>query len=96
MAAVAESKDAYRASFELFAAAHSASAPAWWLARRTAAMARFLEKGLPTARDEAWRHTPVAPLAKGHFLPADLPRQRPPTRSPRCRWRASAGRESFS
>jgi Fe-S cluster assembly protein SufD len=33
-------------------------------------MARFVEKGLPTSRDESWRHTPVAPLTKGRFEPA--------------------------
>ncbi len=76
MAAVAEDKDAYRAGFERFAAAHAASDPAWLRARRTAAMARFVERGLPTARDEAWRHTPTGPLAKGSFLPAD-PAARP-------------------
>jgi Fe-S cluster assembly protein SufD len=70
-AVVVEDKDAYRASFERFAAAHVASDPAWLRARRTAAIARFVERGLPTARDEAWRHTPTAPLAKGRFLPAD-------------------------
>jgi Fe-S cluster assembly protein SufD len=71
MAAVAEDKDAYRAGFERFATAHAASDPAWLRARRTAAMVRFVERGLPTARDEAWRHTPTGPLAKGSFLPAD-------------------------
>ena len=76
MAAVAEEKDAYRAGFERFAAAHVGSDPAWLRERRTAAIARFVEKGLPTARDEGWRHTPVAPLAKGHFAPAD-PAARP-------------------
>jgi Fe-S cluster assembly protein SufD len=76
MAAVAEDKDAYRAGFERFAAAHAGSDPAWLLERRTAAIARFVEKGLPTARDEAWRHTPTAPLAKGRFEPAD-PSARP-------------------
>jgi Fe-S cluster assembly protein SufD len=76
MAAVAEEKDAYRAGFERFAAAHAGSDPAWLRERRTAAVARFVEKGLPTARDEAWRHTPVAPLAKGRFEAAD-PAARP-------------------
>jgi Fe-S cluster assembly protein SufD len=76
MAAVAEEKDAYRAGFERFAAARAGSDPAWLRERRTAAIARFVEKGLPTARDEAWRHTPVAPLAKGRFEPAD-PAARP-------------------
>jgi Fe-S cluster assembly protein SufD len=70
-AVVAEDKDAYRASFERFAAAHAASDPAWLRARRTAAIARFVERGLPTARDEAWRHTPLGPLTKGRFLAAD-------------------------
>jgi Fe-S cluster assembly protein SufD len=70
-AAVAEDKDAYRESFERFAAAHALSDPAWLRARRTAAVARFVERGLPTARDEAWRHTPLAPLVKGRFLAAD-------------------------
>ncbi len=71
MVAVAEDKDAYRESFERFAAAHAATDPSWLRARRTAAIARFVERGLPTPRDEAWRHTPTAPLAKGRFLPAD-------------------------
>jgi Fe-S cluster assembly protein SufD len=70
-AAVAEDKDAYRESFERFAAAHAGSDPGWLRARRTAAMASFVERGLPTARDESWRHTPPGPLVKGRFLPAD-------------------------
>jgi Fe-S cluster assembly protein SufD len=70
MAAVAQDRDAYRASFERFASAHAAD-PAWLRERRTAAMARFVEKGLPSARDEAWRHTPTAPLAKARLEPAD-------------------------
>jgi Fe-S cluster assembly protein SufD len=76
MAAVAEDKDAYRAGFERFAAAHAASDPAWLRERRTTAIARFVEKGLPTPRDEAWRHTPTAPLGRGSFEPAD-PAARP-------------------
>jgi Fe-S cluster assembly protein SufD len=71
MTAVAEDKDACRASFERFAAAHTSSDPGWLRERRTSAMARFVEKGLPGPRDEAWRHTPLAPLGKGRFEPAD-------------------------
>jgi Fe-S cluster assembly protein SufD len=70
-AVVAEDKDAYRESFERFAAGHASSDPGWLRARRTAAMASFVERGLPTSRDEAWRHTPPGPLSKGRFLPAD-------------------------
>ncbi len=76
MTAVAEEKDSYRAGFERFAAAH-AQDPTWLRERRTAAFARFVEKGLPTARDEGWRHTPVGPLTKARFEPAD-PAARPP------------------
>jgi Fe-S cluster assembly protein SufD len=71
MTAVAQDRDAYRAGFERFAAAHAGSDPAWLRERRTAAMARFVEKGLPTPRDEAWRHTPTAPLARDRFEPSD-------------------------
>ena len=71
MPAIAEDRDAYRASFERFAAAHAASDPAWLRERRTAAIARFVEKGLPTPRDEAWRHTPTAPFAGERFEPSD-------------------------
>ena len=75
MTAVAEDRDSYRAGFARFAAAH-AQDPAWLRERRTAAFARFVEKGLPTARDEGWRHTPVGPLTKARFEPAD-PAARP-------------------
>ena len=90
--AVAAEKDAYRASFERFAAARAGSEPAWLRERRTAAIARFVEKGLPTPRDEAWRHTPIAPLTRGRFEPAD-PAAAPSPRGPRgpAAARASAG-----
>jgi len=75
-AAVAEERDAYRAGFDRFAAAHAATEPAWLRDRRTAAFARFVERGLPGPRDEAWRHTPTAPLVRARFEPAD-PATRP-------------------
>jgi Fe-S cluster assembly protein SufD len=71
VSAVVEDKDALRASFERFAAAHAGSEPAWLRERRTAAFARYVEKGLPEPRHEAWRHTPVAPLTRTRFEPAD-------------------------
>jgi len=72
MTAVSAERDAYRAGFERFALSPAAaSEPAWLRERRTAAFARFVEAGLPTPRDEAWRHTPLAPLTRGRFEPAD-------------------------
>ena len=47
-----------------------------WLARlREDAIARFAERGLPTTRDEDWKYTSVAPIAKRAFalLPHDAP-----------------------
>jgi Fe-S cluster assembly protein SufD len=67
MTSVAEERDAYRAGFERFAARRAASDPAWLRERRTAAMARFVDRGFPGPRDEAWRHTPTAPLSRGGF-----------------------------
>jgi Fe-S cluster assembly protein SufD len=71
MTAVVEDREAYRASFVRFVAAHAGFDPVWLRERRTAAMARFVERGMPTARDEGWRHTPTAPLGRGLFEPAD-------------------------
>ena len=78
MTAVAEDKDAYRASFERFAAAHAASDPAWLRERRTAAIARFVEKGLPDRpRRGLAPHAGRPRSPKGRFEPAD-PAARPP------------------
>jgi Fe-S cluster assembly protein SufD len=72
MSAVDVERDAYRAGFERFALSKAAaSEPAWLRERRTAAFARFVEGGLPGPRDEAWRHTPLAPLTRGRFEPSD-------------------------
>jgi Fe-S cluster assembly protein SufD len=72
MGAVSEEKDTYRVGFERFALSKAAaSEPAWLRERRTAAFARFVESGLPTPRDEAWRHTPIAPLTRARLEPAD-------------------------
>ena len=43
--------------------------PAWVFPLRKAGLARFAESGFPTLRDEDWRFTNVAPLAKLPFKP---------------------------
>jgi Fe-S cluster assembly protein SufD len=68
---VAEAKDAYRAGFDRFVAAHAAAEPRWLRERRASAFGRFVERGLPGPKDESWRHTPTAPLARAGFEPAD-------------------------
>src|SRR5574340_177933 len=76
MSTVTEDREALRSSFERFAVAHAAEGPAWLRERRAAAFARHVEKGLPGPRDEAWRHTPTAPLVRSRFETAD-PAARP-------------------
>ena len=63
MTAVAEEKDAYRQCFERLVEA-SAGEPDWLRTLRASAFGRFVEKGLPGPRDEAWRHTPIAPITR--------------------------------
>ena len=67
MSATVDQTDAYRASFEPFAAAAAATDPPWLRALRTSAMARFAEQGFPTTRNEAWKYTSVAPIARTAF-----------------------------
>ena len=38
--------------------------PAWLAPRRAEALARVASRGLPTSRDEAWKYTNLAPLAR--------------------------------
>jgi len=44
--------------------------PAWLAALRERAMGRFGELGFPTTRDEEWRFTNVAPIARVPFAPS--------------------------
>ncbi len=48
-----------------------ARGPAWLTPVRNAAMARFMERGLPTVLDEDWRYTNLAPLARTAFRRAE-------------------------
>jgi Fe-S cluster assembly protein SufD len=56
--------DLYRAHFEALAAD---GAPAWVQSLRADAFDRFAARGFPGPREEAWRHTNVAPIAKAAF-----------------------------
>jgi Fe-S cluster assembly protein SufD len=63
--------DVFRSSFDTFVARHAAAEPPWLDRLRRAAMARFVEKGFPTTRDEAWRKTSVAPIVRTAFRAPD-------------------------
>ncbi|MCP3104582.1 Fe-S cluster assembly protein SufD [Myxococcus sp. K15C18031901] len=54
-----------------FQARGAASEPAWVKRVRQQGLAQFERQGLPTTRDEAWKYTPVSPIAEGHFAPVE-------------------------
>src|SRR5205085_1395111 len=64
-----EEKSVYRSNFEQFEKGAPAD-PSWLAKTRRAAMKRFGELGFPTPRNEDWRFTNVAALAKYPFRPA--------------------------
>ena len=50
--------------FENFASTATADSPDWLEPIRRTAMDRFARTGFPTARDEEWRFTPLAPIVR--------------------------------
>ena len=64
----APSADAYLEKFSRFETL--AGQPHWLLPIRKAGLARFGELGLPSLKDEDWRFTNTAPIAKLPFKPA--------------------------
>jgi Fe-S cluster assembly protein SufD len=50
--------------------ARASGEPAWLTTARRAALTRFQLLGFPTARNEEWRFTPLAPLVETSFQPA--------------------------
>jgi Fe-S cluster assembly protein SufD len=54
----------YRADFERLARERAGRAPAWLVARRQEAFDRFAAAGFPTTRQEDWKYTSVAPIAR--------------------------------
>jgi len=59
--------DAYLEKFSRFET--QSGQPQWLLPMRKASLARFGELGLPTLKDEDWRFTNTAPIAKLPFKP---------------------------
>jgi Fe-S cluster assembly protein SufD len=69
LAAPAEGTEHYRAEYERRAAGRSAE-PAWLRSARQEALERFQAAGFPTTRQEDWRFTNVAPVARLTFRTA--------------------------
>lgn len=66
----AKSGDAYWEKFEEFQNGAARHEPSWLQALRKTGIAQFAETGFPTLKDEDWRFTNVAPIAKLPFNPA--------------------------
>jgi Fe-S cluster assembly protein SufD len=69
---VMSDKDTYLTSFAQLANERAKSEPPWLHRIRQAAIDRFAELGFPTTRNEDWRFTNVAPIARTSFKPARL------------------------
>jgi Fe-S cluster assembly protein SufD len=65
--------DRFVAAFERSLASPT-NEPGWLSAARRRALARFVDRGFPTTRDEEWKFTSVAPIVETGFeLPAGAP-----------------------
>jgi len=69
--AAALAPNAYRIAFEDLVRERAGRETAWLTTMRQAALDRFLAGGFPTTRDEEWRHTSVAAIAKAEFVRAE-------------------------
>jgi len=71
MVDLTEGKNSYLADFARFEEGLNGRGNSWLHALRTDALARFSELGFPTTREEEWRFTNIAPIARTAFKPAD-------------------------
>jgi Fe-S cluster assembly protein SufD len=62
--------EAYVQEFGARSGTATAEGPEWLEPLRRAAINRFAASGFPTARDEEWRFTPIAPITHGTWRPA--------------------------
>jgi len=62
--------EAFLEEFQATTGPATAEAPEWLESIRRSAMDRFGRTGFPSARDEEWRFTPIAPIAQGTWRPA--------------------------
>jgi Fe-S cluster assembly protein SufD len=72
MTAVKEQQDVYLSAYQ--AAQRAFAGPSWLGEIRRVAMERFVELGFPTTRQEEWRFTNVAPIARIPFELAQAPK----------------------
>lgn len=67
MAVTVSLTDPYRAAFDSFAKVAGETEPPWLRKLRASAIGRLETDGFPTTKDEDWKHTNVAPIARAPF-----------------------------
>src|SRR5689334_22117797 len=77
MTQIADEREVHQSNFSLLREQQNGDAgmPQWLEELRRAGMRRFEEAGFPTTRDEEWRFTNVAPIAKTPWRLAEVPRE---------------------
>src|ERR1700686_5281441 len=70
MIAVKEQQDVYFLRFAELEKRRAGKEPLWLQKIRKAAFERFVELRFPTTRNEEWKYTSVAPIARTPFRPA--------------------------
>jgi Fe-S cluster assembly protein SufD len=63
-------KNLFASAFRDFIETGAANEPAWLRLLRQKSFARFEQIGFPTVKDEDWKYTNVAPIAKADLAPA--------------------------
>ena len=67
MIAVKEQQDTYLSTYSRLEKRFAESDPEWLHALRKRAILRFADLGFPTTRNEEWKYTNVAPIARTAF-----------------------------
>jgi Fe-S cluster assembly protein SufD len=86
MATIQQTTDSYQEQFAALEARQAGREPSSLRILRRRAFDRFTELGFPTTRDEDWRYTSVAPIARTRFRPAPAV---PLAEAGKRRWRLS-------
>jgi Fe-S cluster assembly protein SufD len=67
---IVRQENSYRSAFRSLLDAEQDSRLSWLTRLRENAMARFEELGFPSVKDEEWKYTNVAPIARAEFVPS--------------------------
>src|SRR6266850_5116802 len=70
---IATQENSYREAFRTLQADNQESSASWLVRVRENAMTQFEELGFPSVKEEEWKYTNVAPIARANFKPLVAP-----------------------